>query len=150
MLAPKKGAKRSSRIGNLTALSIKLSASAPHVKLIICEDFSGGLVVKNLPSDAGDKGFNPGRGTKIPHAKGQLLSPWATESLCALEPSSATREAHTSQGRYSAAKIKIKPLKKILICEHICLGVSKRQGKKECQTLLIPIPATTVTIFQND
>ena len=35
-------------------------------------DFPGGPVVKNLPSDAGDAGSIPGRGTKIPHAAGQL------------------------------------------------------------------------------
>ena len=40
-------------------------------------DFPGGPVVKNLPSDAGDTGLIPGRGTKIPHATGQL-SPRAT------------------------------------------------------------------------
>ena len=34
--------------------------------------FPGGPVVKNLPSNAGDAGSSPGRGTKIPHAKGQL------------------------------------------------------------------------------
>ena len=39
-------------------------------------DFSGGPVVKNPPSNAGDVGSIPGRGTKIPHAAGQL-------SLCA-------------------------------------------------------------------
>ena len=34
--------------------------------------FSGGLVVKNLPSNAGVMGSIPGQGTKIPHATGQL------------------------------------------------------------------------------
>ena len=41
------------------------------------EDFLGGPVVKNLPSNAGDAGSIPGWGTKIPHAAGQL-SPRAT------------------------------------------------------------------------
>ena len=45
----------------------------------------GGLGVKNLPSNAVDKGLIPGWGTKIPHASGQL-------SL-----SAATREAHEPQ-----------------------------------------------------
>ena len=52
-------------------------------------DFSGGPVVKNLPSNAGDAGSIPGRGTKIPHALGQLstcarqlLSPRALEPMC--------------------------------------------------------------------
>jgi len=35
-------------------------------------DFSGGLVVKNPPSNVGDVGLIPGGGTKIPHAVGQL------------------------------------------------------------------------------
>ena len=40
-------------------------------------DFPGGPVVKNPPSNAGDAGLIPGRGTRIPHASGQL-SPQAT------------------------------------------------------------------------
>ena len=35
-------------------------------------DFPGGPVAKNLPSNAGDAGSIPGRGTKIPHAVEQL------------------------------------------------------------------------------
>ena len=35
-------------------------------------DFPGGPVVKNPPSNAGDTGSTPVRGTKIPHAVGQL------------------------------------------------------------------------------
>ena len=41
-------------------------------------DFPGGPVVRNLPSNAGNLGLIPGRGTKIPHATGQL-SPHALE-----------------------------------------------------------------------
>ena len=44
-------------------------------------DFPGGPVVKNLPSNAGDAGSIPGRGTKIPRAARQL-------SLRALGPES--------------------------------------------------------------
>ena len=40
-------------------------------------DFPGGPVVENPPCNAGDEGSIPGRGTKIPHAVGQL-SPRAT------------------------------------------------------------------------
>ena len=40
-------------------------------------DFPRGSVVKNLPSNVGDTGLIPGRGTKILHASGQL-SPRAT------------------------------------------------------------------------
>ena len=43
-------------------------------KLNKTRDFPGGPVVKNLPSNAGDVGSIPGRGTKIPHAVGQLSS----------------------------------------------------------------------------
>ena len=39
--------------------------------------FPGGPVVKNPPSNAGDAGFTPGPGTKIPYASGQL-NPCAT------------------------------------------------------------------------
>ena len=36
------------------------------------ENFSGGPEVKSSPSNAGDVGSIPDRGTKIPHATGQL------------------------------------------------------------------------------
>ena len=36
------------------------------------EDFPGGPVVKNSPSNVGDMGSIPGQGTQIPHAMGQL------------------------------------------------------------------------------
>ena len=48
-----------------------------HVN-ILSGDFPGGPVVKNPPSNAGDVGSIPGRGTKIPHAVGQLSSRAAT------------------------------------------------------------------------
>ena len=41
-------------------------------------NFPGGPGVKNLPSNAGDVGLIPGRGTKIPHAVEQLGLPAAT------------------------------------------------------------------------
>ena len=41
------------------------------------QDFLGGPVVENPPSNAGDEGWIPGQGTRIPHATGQL-GPWAT------------------------------------------------------------------------
>jgi len=55
------------------------------------EGFSGGLVVKNLPSNAGDVGSISGQGTKIPHAAGQW-SLWAASAelehsgACDLQP----------------------------------------------------------------
>ena len=46
-------------------------------------DFPGGPVVKNPPSNAGDAGSIPGRGTRIPHAVGQLsLHATTTEPTC--------------------------------------------------------------------
>jgi len=56
-------------------------------------DFSGGPVVKNLPSDARDTGSIPGQRTKIPHALGQL------------SPCAATTETMLQQ-RFNPAKIK--------------------------------------------
>ena len=41
----------------------------------------GGPVVKNPPSNAGDTGSIPGRGTKILHAAGQLSPRTATTEL---------------------------------------------------------------------
>ena len=47
------------------------------------EDFPGGPVIENLPPNTGDTGLIPGRGTKIPHAMGQLsLSTATTEATC--------------------------------------------------------------------
>ena len=40
-------------------------------------DLPGSTVVKNLSSNAGDLGFTPDWGSKIPHAEGQL-SPGVT------------------------------------------------------------------------
>ena len=40
-----------------------------YIKIFI-RDFPGGPVVKNLPYQARDVGSVPGRGTKIPHARG--------------------------------------------------------------------------------
>ena len=63
-------------------------------------DFLGGPVVENPPSNAGDMGSNPGQGTKIPHAQGQLdpcvpqlLSPPVTTKIaCA-----ATETQHSQK-----------------------------------------------------
>ena len=45
---------------------------------IAVRDFSGSLVVKNLPCNTGDLGSMPGWGTTIPHAVGQLSPQTAT------------------------------------------------------------------------
>ena len=44
-------------------------------------DFAGGPAVKNLLSKAGDAGWMPGWGTKIPQATGQLSLGTATTEL---------------------------------------------------------------------
>ena len=41
----------------------------------MCQDFAGGLVVKNPPASAGDVGSIPGWGAKILHVVGQLSLP---------------------------------------------------------------------------
>ena len=41
-------------------------------KNLFFQDFPGGPVVKNPPSNAGDAGSIPGQGNKIPRATGQL------------------------------------------------------------------------------
>ena len=43
-----------------------------YAKLWLNWDFPGGPVVENPPFNAGNAGSIPGRGTKIPHAVGQL------------------------------------------------------------------------------
>ena len=55
-------------------------------------------MVKNPPSNAGDAGLIPGRGTKIPHASGQL-SPRAT----ATELIGPTRERKPAHHNYREA-----------------------------------------------
>ena len=54
-------------------------AKLPKISIVVSNghktnqrDFPGDPVVKNTPSNAGDTGSAPGRGTKIPHATGQL------------------------------------------------------------------------------
>ena len=44
-------------------------------------DFPGGLVVKNLPYNAGDVGLIPVQGTRIAHAAGQLSPRTTTTEL---------------------------------------------------------------------
>ena len=47
-------------------------------------DFPGGPMVRNPPSNAGDAGSIPGRGTRIPHAAGQPSSRATTTELARL------------------------------------------------------------------
>ena len=56
------------------------------------EDFLGGPVVKNPPSNAGDMGSIPGRGTKIPHAMEQL-----SQNTTTAEPTHHYSRVHEPQ-----------------------------------------------------
>ena len=66
-------------------------------------DFPGGPVVENPPSNAGDVGSIPGRGTKIPHAVGQLSLPATTTELMCLNE--RARMLQTTEPRRSGAHV---------------------------------------------
>ena len=53
-------------------ISTILNTLKEMLRRYAARDFSGGPVVKNPRSNAGDTGSIPGQGTKIPHAVGQL------------------------------------------------------------------------------
>ena len=65
-----------------------------HIKIICHGDFPGGPVVKNPPSNAGDGGSIPGRGTKIPHFAGQLSPCATTTGLTCLNKRATNYGAH--------------------------------------------------------
>ena len=71
-------------------------------------DLPGGPVVKNPPSNAGDAGSIPGRGTKIPHATGQLSLRASTRepSRCNERSRMPQRTSCVPQLRPNAAKKK--------------------------------------------
>ena len=84
----------------------------------MARDFPGGPVVKNPPPNAENTGLIPGRGTKIPHASGQLSPRAATtehvshswREACALQrkiPRAAKQTSRVPQLRPNAAKNKI-------------------------------------------
>ena len=59
-----------------------------------------GPVVKNPPSNAGDAGSNPGRGTQIPHAMGQLsprAANYRAHTLWSSHTTTREEKIHTSQ-----------------------------------------------------
>ena len=57
---------------------MKKSHSEPRIENQ-CGNFPGSPVAKSSPSDAGNTGYIPGQGTKIPHAVEQRHSPNAPE-----------------------------------------------------------------------
>ena len=70
-------------------------------------DFSGGPVVKNPLSKAGDVGLIPGQETKIPYATGQLSScSAATEWACSRAwVSQQERSPHTTTSTCTITKL---------------------------------------------
>ena len=56
----------------LQVYAFSIALICTFVKNHLARDFPGGPVVKNPPSNAGDAGSIPGKGTRIPHATGQL------------------------------------------------------------------------------
>ena len=63
-------------------------------------DFPGGPVVKNPPSSVGDGSSIPGRGTKIPHATGQLSPRTATtEPVSSRAHAPQLESPHTATAR---------------------------------------------------
>ena len=75
---------------------------------LVDRDLPGGPVVKNPPSNAGDAGSIPGRGTKIPHATGQLSLRASTRepSRCNERSRMPQRTSCVPQLRPNAAKKK--------------------------------------------
>ena len=67
-------------------------------------DFSGGPVVKDLPSNAGDTGLIPGWGIKIPHAAGQ-------QSLRTLKPAHRNEEPMSRNERSCMPQLRPKAAK---------------------------------------
>ena len=85
---------------HLFKTNLKFSVKLQHTK-ISYRDFLSGPVVKNLPSNAGDLGSIPGRGTKIPHAKGQLSPCTTTTELSRLNE--RARVPQTTEPTHSGA-----------------------------------------------
>ena len=64
---------------NRSLIILPLWVFTPNKSKNLCKwDFHGGPMLKSLPSSAGNVGSTPGRGTRIPHAAGQLSPHTAT------------------------------------------------------------------------
>ena len=48
-------------------------------------DFPGGPLVKNPPSNTGDTDLIPGQGTKIPHARGSTKPTYHNSRACTMQ-----------------------------------------------------------------
>ena len=78
-------------------------------------DFPGGPGAKNLPSNAGDAGSVPGRGTKIPHALGQLIPRAATARSGAHVPQLARSPQNATKILCAAIKMQHSKINKIIL-----------------------------------
>ena len=67
------------------------------VKILAKEGLPGGSVVKNPPSNAQDLGSIPGRGTKIPHAAGQLSTTPSPTGAPEQRPITAKKEKNKKE-----------------------------------------------------
>jgi len=86
------------------------------------QDFPGGPVVKNPPTNAGDTGSIPGQGTKIPHAVEQLIlctttteacMPWCLFFTSTEQPQlSGTRESPCAEAKSLRTTVKTQRSKK--------------------------------------
>ena len=75
----------------------------------------GGPAVKEPPSNAGDMGLTPGRGTKIPYAAGQPnLCATTTEPLHPWSPHTMTRKQSMNCDKDSACRNLRPKIKQIL------------------------------------
>ena len=92
-------------------------------------DFPDGPVVKNPPSNAGDVGLIPGRGTKIPYVAGQL-----SPCMQLLSPCTTSGHRNVESKRMKKIYIKQKLAPKVavatLISNMIDLRVKKKKKKK--------------------
>ena len=61
---------------------------------VLSRDFSGGSVVENLPSNAGNVGLVPDGGTRISHSVGQLEKPSRCNYI-SLNATMKTQSRHT-------------------------------------------------------
>ena len=69
------------------------------------KNIAGVPVVKNLPSNAGDKGSIPGQGAKIPHASGKVSvnSPTTEKPLCHKKSLESTMRDPECSSQYPAS-----------------------------------------------
>ena len=79
------------------------------VKTLLLKVFPGGLVVKNLPTNAGDTRSIPGQRTKIPHAMGQLSPQATTREAAHCNYQDLTLWSLCSATREEALKLQCKP-----------------------------------------